>query len=434
MTRVEKILACVLLLFFAFFTFTGACIFYDLFVESQMTPGYTWAESSYDYAGNSYDYVWDTDYGYDDDFSGDIAFYDAQQPYDGEGCTECQVSQENVNGISVTNSVNDNSESTLQLQGKDNKAEQKANEVKQVKTEIKRKAELNVKDVTLPSAVAKKKGLSKTSHRSKASRASFSRETFGKKLVKSFQESKNAEKARKEVKKIATDETKSDDKKMKEINASVFPLTPEEVKLIREKSQKIKKALEEEGPRNGRVRVLYHDPFEVPRINVAVNYASTVCFWSKIDRDGGVVVGSSNFDVKITNNEKCIVIFPKKEFKETNVAVFIGELPVHFLVREVYDQEDVDVNVIFREKPDVSDVELLKRIVTRSLNGDLKRLLQRKKPSREEKKMGIKEKLFFDGRRKYVVYVVSKEKADESFPFLKRMCVGEDCYVIEEFF
>lgn len=426
MTRVEKILACVLLLFFAFFTFTGACIFYDLFVESQMTPGYTWAESSYDYAGNSYDYVWDTDYGYDDDFSGDIAFYDAQQPYDGEGCTECQVSQEDVNGVSVTNSVNDNSESTLQLQGKDNKAEQKANEVKQVKTEIKRKAELNVKDASLPGAVTKKKNLPKASHHSKA--------TFGKKLAESFQESKNAEKARKEVKKIATDKTKSDDKKMKEINASVFPLTPEEVKLIREKSQKIKKALEEEEPRNGRVRVIYHDPFEVPRINVAVNYASTVCFWNKIDREGGVVVGSGNFDVKIANNEKCIVIFPKKEFKETNVAVFIGELPVHFLVREVYDQEDVDVNVIFREKPDVSDVELLKRIVTRNLDGDLKRLLQRKKPSKEEKKMGIKEKFFFDGRRKYVVYVASKEKADESFPFLKRMCVGEDCYVIEEFF
>ncbi len=231
-----------------------------------------------------------------------------------------------------------------------------------------------------------------------------------------------------------SDEKSKSKVKLEEIRESVFPLSPDEVRVIREESEKIKKILEEERKRKGKTIVFYYDFFEIPKINVAVNYSTTVCFWDKIDEDGGVVVGSENFEVQVVENEKCISIFPKSQFKESNVAVFIKGQPIHLIMREVYDEKDIDINVVFREKPNISDIELLRRIATKDLSVDLQILLRKKELSEEEKRMGVKEKFFFDGQKKYIVYVIPREKANENFSSLKRMCLNENCYVVKDCF
>ena len=225
---------------------------------------------------------------------------------------------------------------------------------------------------------------------------------------------------------------KRESDKMKEIQEVIFPLTPEEVREIRKKSESIKKAKEEEENRQGKVKVIYYDPFEVPKVFTAVNYAITVCFWNEIKEEDEVVVGSENFQVEVIKGGKCLAIFPQKEFKETNVTVFVDDSPVHFVVREVYDQKDIDVCVFFKQKPDVSGDEFLKKVVEGVIEDELKKFTYVKEPDAKEKSKGVEKKYFFDGKSKYYVYVLPKDKANEVFPLLKKLCVEDFCYVLEK--
>ena len=237
-----------------------------------------------------------------------------------------------------------------------------------------------------------------------------------------------------EVQKVEAKEDekkKKEDDRMKEIQESIFPLTPEEVREIRKKSESVKKAKEEEELRQGKVRVVYYDPFEVPRVFTAVNYALIVCFWNEIKEGEEVVVGSENFQVEVIKGGKCLAIFPQKEFKETNVTVFVDDFPVHFVVREVYDQKSVDVCVLFKQKPDVSGDEFLKKVVGGVIEDELKKFTYVKEPDAKEKSKGVEKKYFFDGKSKYYVYVLPKDKANEAFPLLKKLCVENFCYVLE---
>jgi len=224
---------------------------------------------------------------------------------------------------------------------------------------------------------------------------------------------------------------KKEDDRMKEIQESIFPLTPEEVREIRKKSESVKKAKEEEELRQGKVRVVYYDPFEVPRVFTAVNYALTVCFWNEIKEGEEVVVGSENFQVEVIKGGKCLAIFPQKEFKETNVTVFVDDFPVQFVVREVYDQKSVDVCVLFKQKPDVSGDEFLKKVVGGVIEDELKKFTYVKEPDVREKSKGVEKKYFFDGKSKYYVYVLPKDKANEAFPLSRKLCVENFCYVLE---
>lgn len=235
----------------------------------------------------------------------------------------------------------------------------------------------------------------------------------------------NASVSKKAVK-IQSDYIKDPKERWKEIEKNVFPLTSEEIFKIRKLSELQRKILEEEKSKKGQYRVIYYDDAKIEKIYVSVNYVTTICFWKKLDKDG-FIVGSESFKVEITDNEKCVAIFPQLEFKESNIVAMVDGRPLHFLLREVYDESTVDVNVLVKKKPEFSKLEILKMIATGVVNEDVKALL---KEFPTEADGSVLRKYFYDGLEKFYVLVVKKDKKD--FFEKETFCVDAFCYVIVE--
>jgi hypothetical protein len=224
----------------------------------------------------------------------------------------------------------------------------------------------------------------------------------------------------------------SDKKKLTKIEKtkeSVFPLSPKEARIIREMSESYKKVVEEDPAKKGKTREIFYDKSQIQKLYLSVNYATTICFWNKID-ENGYVVGSQTFKVTITPNKKCLVVFPQNEFKESNLIAFVNGEPLHFLVREVYDGSQVDLNVFVKKKPDVSPLDFVRMLVAGEIPDDWMSLTERVTLTDEERKKGFIKKYFFNGQQKFFVVLVLKDHMPLEFLGSARMCLEEVCYVI----
>lgn len=143
----------------------------------------------------------------------------------------------------------------------------------------------------------------------------------------------------------------------------IHTLSEKEILDIKEKAKKYKELLEEDKVKKGIIRKIYVNEYQVFQVNTAVNYATFLCFFSSFTLND-VVLGASIFEVDIYEKKNCLILFPRNQFKNTNLTVFIENKPYHFILKEVSNSKEADFRVDVEKSPEgLPDIQTLLRMM-----------------------------------------------------------------------